>query len=418
MSTKDGLGSEDLNVGHQGQKAAVPSRLPVSYTRVPKFRFSTPPPATECHEAVPNDTVPLAHPPYAFQQGGSASSSSRGGTGYANAVSSSSTTGTSQPWGQHHTGNACPPSAMPRDIVTNSSLMDPTRRPFTSAKVPEKALFPPRSTHILDSDILHSLSLALDDSVESILRPQENLTGFVWSGTIDAAKAAFIGGTWLLRYGELLPGGVAKAFDALADSAAVAANRSDPKQRHLVLELGMGRGRAALQMFLAGATVIGVELAAERYTLAVASLERLVHRAPEEFEISRRTDETLRVRRRGDNGAILEIRHGNFFNMVSEDEVRAATAIFFQVFLPPATYPRTRTFLERAHKGCWILMFEDLHKVWATGTGQCPYKALGELILSCSWAPEEGHKFLCYCMSAEESPDGETVLASINPRTR
>ena len=40
-------------------------------------------------------------------------------------------------------------------------------------------------------------------------------SGFRWTGMFDAAQAAWIGGTKLLKYGELLPGGVSKAASLL-----------------------------------------------------------------------------------------------------------------------------------------------------------------------------------------------------------
>lgn len=57
----------------------------------------------------------------------------------------------------------------------------------------------------------------------------------------------------------------------------------------VILELGMGRGRCALQLFLHNATVLGllfgrisvaqgVELCFERYGKALEQMERLAHR--------------------------------------------------------------------------------------------------------------------------------------------
>merc|ERR1719456_1113354 len=112
------------------------------------------------------------------------------------------------------------------------------------------------------------------------------------------------------------------------DAESIGQADSNVGQNQLCLELGMGRGRLALQLLLSGATVIGVELASERYRLAVAAFERLAHRSPEQFEISKRTAEAIRIRRRGGpKGAICEVRLGNFFDVVTASEVNASTLI-------------------------------------------------------------------------------------------
>mmetsp|Transcript_62158 Transcript_62158/g.103237 ORF Transcript_62158/g.103237 Transcript_62158/m.103237 type:complete len:527 (-) Transcript_62158:100-1680(-) len=283
-------------------------------------------------------------------------------------------------------------------------------------------------------DIIYLLSQAYDED-PNLEGTACGASGFRWSGMVDAAHAAWIGGTQLLRYGEILPGGGAKAIawllsDGELPTADASSSAGPPPSflgdhsdsgRQLVLELGMGRGRLALQLFLSGATVIGVELASERYGLAVAALERLVHRFPEDFEISKRTAEALRVRRRGGpKGAICEIRLGSFFDMVSPDEMAAATMVFFQVFLPPPTWPRVRNLYSSISPGCRVLSYENLRRIWSGEGGlplevtiakPFPFIELGSPLLACSWAPGAGHRFHCYkCVPLGNPYSEATVL--------
>lgn len=178
----------------------------------------------------------------------------------------------------------------------------------------------------------------------------------------------------------------------------------------------MGRGRMALQLFLSGATVIGVELASERFKLAVAAFERLAHRSPDHFEISKSTPAAIRIRRRGGpKGSICEVRLGNFFDVVSSAEVSAATLIFLQVCLPPPTWPRVRRLCSDTTPGCKMLTYEDLERIWrgeggASGSSSepCPFTATGTPRLACSWAPKTGHRFYCYeHLAPASSENGE-----------
>ena len=88
-----------------------------------------------------------------------------------------------------------------------------------------------------------------------------------------------------------------------------------PLHNEVVLEMGMGRGRLALQLFLLGATVLGVELAQGRYRQAVAALEKLVKRHPQRYVIVGRSATSIRAERIGldaDGVHFCELRSGNF----------------------------------------------------------------------------------------------------------
>jgi hypothetical protein len=252
------------------------------------------------------------------------------------------------------------------------------------------------------------MAQAFDGDVTTLDSSPVGATGFCWSGAVDAARAAWIGGTWLLKYGELLPGGLVKLlafFDGPKEQRDVFQTSEAAASDQFVLELGMGRGRLALQLFLSGATVIGVELAGERFGMAVSAAERLAHRLPEDFEISRRSSDAVRIKRQDSpKGSLCEIRLGNFFNSLRKQEVQAATMVVCQVFLPPPTWSRVRELLDQTRPGCRLVMYEDLRRVWE-GTGQaCPFVHIGSPLLSCSWAPEKGHRFHCY-----ERRDGHCV---------
>mmetsp|Transcript_57388 Transcript_57388/g.134576 ORF Transcript_57388/g.134576 Transcript_57388/m.134576 type:complete len:431 (+) Transcript_57388:90-1382(+) len=246
------------------------------------------------------------------------------------------------------------------------------------------------------SSIAQHLQQVFDEesSPSSASKPSSSLSGFKWTGIMDAAQAAWIGGTQLLKYGELLPGGVAKAVKFMVNHDGVVPDALTCGNQ-LVLELGAGRGRLALQLFLMGAAVVGVELASERYGLAVAALERLSHRFPEQYDITKRTSQVVRLGQRGGpRGAVCEVRLGNFLNKVSDEEIGSATLVFCQVCLPSAVHSSIRTMLERTQVGCRILMYERLESMY--GKRVCPFKLLAELNLACTWQAQRGHRFYCY----------------------
>lgn len=163
----------------------------------------------------------------------------------------------------------------------------------------------------------------------------------------------------------------------------------------------MGRGRVALQLFLSNVSVVGVELAGERYGLAVAALERLTHRCAHEFEIARKGNngEIIRIRRRheGPEGAFCEELRGNLFEVTPNEAACSASLVFLHVCLPSAVWPEVCRLLSKLRDGCRILMYDDLMKIWANGQredGSFPFMDLGELQLACTWGRH--HRFHCY----------------------
>merc|ERR1712032_1030185 len=134
-----------------------------------------------------------------------------------------------------------------------------------------------------------------------------------------------------------------------------------------------------------------------------AAFERLAHRFPQEFEISKRSSTIVRLRRKdGPKGALCEIRLGSFFDVVSPEEISASTLMIMQVCLPQPVWPRVQKLLKHTHTGCRILMYEDMRKMWDR-TDLCPFIYLGGPNLACTWSPEAGHRFNCY--ERDDSPD-------------
>ncbi|CAE7573236.1 unnamed protein product [Symbiodinium natans] len=243
--------------------------------------------------------------------------------------------------------------------------------------------------------ILDRLALAYDEDPQAARRtPQQSR--FAWTGVVDAARAAWIGGTQLLQYGELLPAGTEKALAVMAPGLHFLPLGTPGRSHEVALELGMGRGRVALHLFLAGATVLGVELAWQRFALATEAAERLGHRCPDSFSVSYLDAKFRLVRVGGPQHAFLEARHGDFLKLVTPEEVAAATLIFLHVCLPAASWPSLRQFLQRCQPGCRVLSYEDLRIIWKGEKGDFPFQDIAAPALACSWAPEVGHRFFCY----------------------
>lgn len=255
--------------------------------------------------------------------------------------------------------------------------------------------------------IINQLAQAYDEDPSKVGRDSTHMSRFSLTGVMDAARAAWIGGTQMLNHGELLPSGTAKALEVLVPGFAASSAKGHGINQ-FALELGMGRGCVAMQLFAMGAAVVGVELARERYDLSVTALERLAHRCLDTYEVVFVKRAAARIRWVSNHGALFEARHGNFFACVAEEELRVATLIIMQVCLPPTVWPQLRTFLERCKPGCRILSYEDLERVWrGVGRGhRFPFRDIGNPLLACSWAASEGHRFYCYERLEEEGEDG------------
>jgi len=230
------------------------------------------------------------------------------------------------------------------------------------------------------------LELAYNEAVDASLPGKGG--PFRWSSMKDAARAAWVGGTDLLHYGEILPRGAAKALARLRDGA--------PDRPALALELGMGRGRLAMQIFLSGASVIGVEFASERYHRAVAASERLAHKRPEVFSMYKTQASNGQVARLQNvlpgqwGGALYEARRGDFFCVLNDVEIKSATLVVLQVQIPDNCSKRVCDLLGKLSQGCRLLTRRNLIKIWS-GSGEAfPFRSLGRCRLVTSWAPVRG----------------------------
>merc|ERR1711933_569502 len=97
----------------------------------------------------------------------------------------------------------------------------------------------------------------------------------------------------------------------------------------------------------------------------------------------------------GPKGSICEVRLGNFFDVVSTEEIAAATLMVLQVCLPQPVWPRVRELLCHTRPGCRLLLYEAMGKLWE-GSNSFPFAHLSSPLLACSWSPKTGHRFHCY----------------------
>jgi hypothetical protein len=232
------------------------------------------------------------------------------------------------------------------------------------------------------------LEAAYDERVDDPLPPNSSslFRTYRWCSNMDVAQASWIGGTELLHYGEIMPGGAVRALARLRQGA--------HERPTLALELGMGRGRLAMQLFLGGASVIGVELGFERYTRGKNAMRRLVSCRPDSFEMVQSTSTNTQVRRCRTSvcaTATYDARHGNFFTVMDKDEVAAATLVVMHVRLPEFAWSSVRSLLCMTTAGCRVLTSEDLRLIWKKKA--LPFKFLGPCRASASWAREDGHIF-------------------------
>ncbi|KAG5191065.1 hypothetical protein JKP88DRAFT_142040, partial [Tribonema minus] len=198
-----------------------------------------------------------------------------------------------------------------------------------------------------------------------------------------------------LQYGELLPGGTARALDAAILHAADASTK---------LELGSGTGKSALQAFLQYtnlAAVVGVELAPSRHALAEAAALRLAAAHPGRFRVAEHVPGqriTLAEHQlgRGASGQprLLVLRTGNLLDMPTA-ELRAAQAVMLQVCLPESLWPQLHAcLLSRLCPGARLLSYNSPVDMWHARSAQrCALRAMQTAMLSTSWAPVKGHPF-------------------------
>lgn len=207
-----------------------------------------------------------------------------------------------------------------------------------------------------------------------------------------------------LTYGEMLPHGVSKLLSK---------ERIIPGPRaKLLLDLGMGAGKVAMQAFLEKrqlAHVVGVELAHARYEIAAQALKNMAARKPGKlgcWEEPRMNDQSMKCLRLVEEHRILDFYHGDIFEL-EPDLISKADAIIMAVAFPKHMFDKVRALLNRAKRGCRILTYEDLH----LESHACePSASRSFHPLQCnkdsgdcypvSWIPDPGHHFYLHEVGA------------------
>lgn len=210
-----------------------------------------------------------------------------------------------------------------------------------------------------------------------------------------------------LLYGELLPDGVSKALHP-ARLGGVLPPPGNPA-RGVVLELGMGSGKVALQTFLQSPTVkelFGVELVLSRYQIAEQALSRLVSQYPKHFKLScHEPGRRIRAEQVGTTRK-LEFICGDFFAM-GLDLARRSDVIFFAVNVPCKLFPQLCNHLASAKEGCRLFTYHPLDAIWWADQ-DCPFHQCEGNVpdadtFSTSWSPQ-GFKFYVYSCDRSRPP--------------
>eukprot|EP00913_Durusdinium_trenchii_P000404 g371.t1 len=235
-----------------------------------------------------------------------------------------------------------------------------------------------------------------------------------------------------LLYGEMLPDGVSKALHVSRLGEAL-------REGSMVLELGMGSGTVAMQIFLQSASVrkvVGVEIVRSRYMIAEAALQRLANEEPHSFRITEHISGQRITLEEATTGRSLQCHCADFFSM-GLDLVQNCDVIFFAVNIPWKLFQQLCqrltevkeglrsmsvlfTFLIGSEEGCRLFTYHRLDTVWWT-EDPCPFHQVEVNIpetdtFSTSWSPH-GFRFYVYvCDRKRESSIKADVLNETQPR--
>lgn len=307
---------------------------------------------------------------------------------------------------------------LPSDSLTSStrfkSLGSKCRShlKLSTATTVGKALKLPTSA---PEHVLRYLRQAYGDSQVGAL--DERLKGVLDLGADDTeADAKFD-----LTYGEMLPAGVSKALgpERLISSPQV----------QVLLDLGMGSGKVAMQAFLEFPQlvhVVGIELAHARFDIAAGAIRKLAAKSPARFSCEEVYREAPRNSGRSsceedgkdpggreatrlrlvDDKRVLEFRRGDIFKY-SLGAIARADVIIMAVAFPPELVCKTQQLLVHAKQGCRILTYQEdinlkdshlwnppapreFHQLACNGSGDR---------YSTSWLPKPGHHFYLHEVS-------------------
>lgn len=199
-----------------------------------------------------------------------------------------------------------------------------------------------------------------------------------------------------LLYGEMLPDGVSKALHEKLLGGALAKGDNGS-----VLELGMGSGKVALQVFLQCPSVkrvLGVELVESRFQLGAVALRRFVASNPKQFRLKDDTEGQLVKAEEIATGRLLEFRCSDFFT-VGLDLTPRCDVIFFAVNIPCRLFPDLGTRLAQSKDGCRLFSYHALSTIWWSDA-ECPFHQVEDNkpesdTYSTSWSPQ-GFRFYVY----------------------
>jgi len=209
-----------------------------------------------------------------------------------------------------------------------------------------------------------------------------------------------------LLYGELLPDGVSKALLPDRLGAALAGGGGG---NGLLLELGMGSGKVALQVFLqcrGVGRVLGIELVRSRFAMAEAALLRLMEAAPQTFRKLRHEPGELLSLEEAASGRQVEFQCADFFAL-GLDLSERSDAIFFAVNVPCRLFPQLCQRLARAKEGCRLFTYHALDAIWWINEPcpflQCEVNVAESDTFATSWSPQ-GYRFYVYVCDRSRAP--------------
>lgn len=207
-----------------------------------------------------------------------------------------------------------------------------------------------------------------------------------------------------LLYGELLPDGVSKVLLPSQLGGAL------PGTNSVVLELGAGSGKVALQTFLQCPnirTVMGVELVSSRFAISESALERLAGALPNRFAICQHKRGESICAEEANTGRRIEFHCADFFSKGLDETVEHCDAIYFAVHIPCRLFRQLCQRLAQVKDGCRLFSYHSLDSIWWVDE-PCPFLQVEANVpetdtFSTSWSPQ-GFRFYVYVCNRSQPP--------------
>jgi SAM-dependent methyltransferase len=208
-----------------------------------------------------------------------------------------------------------------------------------------------------------------------------------------------------LLYGELLPDGVSKVL--LPSHLGGALSNANGA---LVLELGSGSGKVALQTFLQCPNVrrvFGVELVSSRHAIAENAMQRLAAALPNRFRISSHKAGESICLEEAVSGRRIEFHCADFFSKGLDETCEQCDAIYFAVHIPCRLFAQLCQRLACVKEGCRLFSYHALDTIWwidhACPFQQCDANVPETDTFSTSWSPQ-GFRFYVYACDRKRPP--------------